>query len=99
MKKSFLFSFALLFSTITLWAEEFTVDGIKYVITGIEKVGVARNDYSGDIVIPAEVDYYGNTYSVTSIEEGAFWNCSSLTSINIPNSVTSIGESAFSCCI
>ena len=29
---------------------------------------------------------------------GAFWNCTSLTSITIPNSVTSIGDSAFRNC-
>ena len=36
-----------------------------------------------------------NTYSICN---GAFWNCISLTSIEIPNSVTNIGKIAFSGC-
>lgn len=48
-------------------------------------------DYSGDIVIPESVTYYGKTYPVTSIGPDAFVG-SDLTSVTIPNSVTSIGE-------
>ena len=36
--------------------------------------------------------------SVTTIGEGAFCGCESLTNINIPNSVTAIGKGAFSYC-
>ena len=39
-----------------------------------------------------------NDGSVTSIGSSAFYNCSSLTSITIPNSVTSIGSDAFYHC-
>ena len=35
---------------------------------------------------------------LTTIGDGAFWDCSSLTSVAIPNSVTTIGESAFKDC-
>lgn len=37
--------------------------------------------------------------SVTTIDEGAFWNCYELSSITIPNSVQIIGKSAFATCI
>lgn len=47
-----------------------------------------RNAY-GDIIIPD---------SVTSIGEGAFFFCTSLTSITIPDSVMSIGDWAFRDC-
>ena len=56
------------------------------------------SDYSGAVTIPKSVIYDGRTYSVTSIGESAFYNCSSLTSVEIPSSVTSIGESAFYSC-
>ena len=47
-----------------------------------------------DIVIPSV--YEG--LPVTSIDNGAFWNCTSLTSIEIPESVKYIGLSAFFRC-
>jgi hypothetical protein len=54
--------------------------------------------YSGSVVIPESVTYNGKTYSVTSIGWAAFNQCRDLTSITIPNSVTSIGSDAFLYC-
>ena len=54
-----------------------------------------RNEYSGKIVIPEEVTYNGITSKVTYIRNMAFYDCPLLTSITIPNSVTSIGNYAF----
>ena len=51
-----------------------------------------------DVVIPSTVMIGTIEYNVTSIGNSAFSECSSLTSIEIPNSVTSIGNSAFSDC-
>ena len=51
--------------------------------------------YSGDVVIPSTVEYEGVVYDVTAIGEGAFYNCSHLSSVNIPNSVQYIKRNAF----
>ena len=56
------------------------------------------NEYTGDVIIPESVTYNGNAYSVTSIGKRAFYSCSDLASVTIPNSVTSIGEETFQEC-
>ena len=54
--------------------------------------------YSGVVNIPNKVTYNGKTYKVTCIGKEAFYGCSGLTSITIPNSVTLIEEGAFDGC-
>ena len=67
-----------------------------------------KGDYTGYVYtaegsiqtanIPEKITYEGKDYPVTSIGENAFSGCGSLTSVTIPNSVTSIGNSAFIYC-
>lgn len=51
--------------------------------------------YSGDVTVPSEIKLAGTTYQVTRIGEGAFYNCSELTSIDLPTTINSIGRNAF----
>lgn len=100
-KKNLLLAIALL-SVHFAYAYDVYIDGIYYdlangkaTVTYKEK---GYNSYSGDIVIPSQIEYEGVKYSVTSIGEYAFQNCWFLTSTQIPTSITSIGDYAFSYC-
>lgn len=103
MIKRILSTLVVLCVSLQLFAYDFSAvnqgQTIYYNITSSTSpmtVAVASSSsYSGSVVIPSNVTYNGNTYSVTSIGNDAFYCCSLLTSITIPNSVTIIGSQAF----
>ncbi len=75
------------------WSEENKPTDFTYSGTD----GISITKYSGtatEVHIPA---YIGGI-AVTSIGKSAFYNCTNLTHINIPNGVKSIGEYAFYYC-
>ena len=80
--------------------KNYYLDYIKYTVTEGHLVvsGYDRVGFKGDAKIVSGITYKGNTYEVLEINDGAFGYCRSLTSITIPNSVTSIGYNAFSGC-
>ena len=106
MKTRLLLTLTAALLALSSWANGTEIDGIHYELdssTGTASVtytgsSSSDNTYSGDITIPASVTYSGTTYSVTSIRDFAFYNCTGLTSITIPSSVTSIGRYAFYGC-
>ena len=100
MKRTIFLMLAVLLSTLSASASAFKVDGIAYNKNSDGKsVYVSYGgDYTGPVTIPERVTYDGTTYSVTSIGEFAFKDCTGLTSVTIPTSVTSIGEEAFRGC-
>ena len=51
-----------------------------------------------EVVIPEEIVYGHYIYEVKGIGNRAFYECECLTSVTIPNSVTSIGKGAFAWC-
>lgn len=107
MKKSVLLKLTVL--TVCLgWAlgasaYDFYLNGFYYNIKENNTVEVTYKEvagtdtYTGVINIPQSVVYDGITYQVTAIGRGAF-SLSTLTEVNIPNSVTSIGYNAFRMC-
>ncbi|MBR6431638.1 MAG: BspA family leucine-rich repeat surface protein [Muribaculaceae bacterium] len=81
----------------------FVKDGIYYKITGTGTVSVTYkdsnyNNYSGRVTIPASVNYDGVTYMVTKVDNLAFFGCTGLTAVTIPETVTSIGNRTFRGC-
>ena len=83
----------------TAHAYDIEVDGIYYYVDGNEvAVTYGNHLYSGEVIIPETVDYDGMIYPVTGIQSQAFYGCSSLTNVIVPNSVTYIGSEAFYNC-
>ena len=100
--KHFFVVLLLLYSSISIAQNYIVVNGIVYDIINSQKktVSVASVGNSwNNIVIPETVtDQKRITYTVISIGNSAFKNCTILESIVIPESVVSIGESAFYGC-
>ena len=63
----------------------YTYDNVNYLVAYI--------GLNTDLTLPD--DYNGQNYKLNNY---AFYNCSGLTSVTIPDSVTSIGDSAFCDC-
>ena len=85
------------FFSISASAYDVEVNGIYYYLVSNDKIAQVTNgdkNYSGNITIPSSIKVNDAEYPVTSIGSYAFYGCSSLTSVTIPNSVTSIGGGA-----
>ena len=80
-----------------------TLGGLIYKITSTSQHTAELKEYeddgpTGELVIPATIEYEGTDYTVTSIGDGALVFCYDLTSVTIPASVKRIGDTAFGTC-
>ena len=104
---SFLFIILISIIGVNVFSQDFkfkNTDGVTiyYSIENDNEVKVNYNkslswphaSYSGNVVIPPSVTYNEKNYRVVKIG-AAFENCSGLTAVTIPNSVTNIGGHAF----
>lgn len=100
MKKQVLL-FLLMLMPLMASADAVEVDGIYYNLNTSAKtaeVTFGTTKYSLNVIIPSSINYQNTNYKVTKIGNKAFYDCSKLTSVSIPNSVISFGEYAFYCC-
>jgi hypothetical protein len=75
-----------------------TINGVVYTTDDSLATASVTGGTSGlptDVTIPNTITHGGNIYNVTTIDANAFFGATVLTSITIPNSVTSIGDGAF----
>ena len=80
----------------------FVVGNLKYRVTSQTENTVEVMGYqtapTDALTIPATVTYNEVTYTVTGIKEQVFANCSALTSVSLPDGLTSIGNKTFEYC-
>lgn len=99
--KLFTLFLALTVSVGTIFADAVKIGDLYYNLStsGItaEVTADKENNYSNltNVNIPFTVSYNGTTYHVRVIGNRAFYSCSSITSVAIPNSVNCIGVQAF----
>jgi len=87
------------------------INGIYYLFYSGNKAAVTYKDYNynssqttnkyayiGEVVIPQFVNYLGKTYKVEDVSSNAFYGCSELKSVTIPEGVISIETEAFCKC-
>ena len=105
--KSFLIACLAIMLPMQAVAYDFKVGGLCYnknsdgtsVTVTFENSSSPRYTYlSGNLNIPQSVTYSNKTYAVTMIGENAFYGCTRVTSLTVPNSVKKIYHHAFHDC-
>jgi len=86
-KLNFLMLLVLVLSALSSSSQTFKSKGINFEIYNSKEVEVIRGNYSGKVVIPSQVNYYGTIFTVAHIGYQAFVSCKSLTSVVIPNTI------------
>ena len=92
---------ALLLAVVRVIGININVGNITYQVNEDNTMTVLSlfdKYFKGEIIIPEKVTFESTTYTVTSINNGAFHNCTGLTAVELPSSLTSIGEGAFNGC-
>lgn len=96
MKRILLIISTILCSNLVLAQNTFIIGDITYKPTTGNNVKVRScNQSATNVVIPETVTNNSITYNVTCIGEDAFYWCTNLVSVELPNTITSIESYAF----
>ena len=107
--KKLLLSYIFVLLSLSVSAHDFAVGGVYYNIVSSVNHTVevtflgpyfdsSENEYRGTVTIPSTVTYEEVQYRVINIGDEAFYDCTSLTAVVIPEGVTGIGASSFRQC-
>lgn len=101
--KKLVLSILSIFLPLLAGAEIVEFDGLYYNIDSHNNTAEvtqdpSKNKYTGDIIIPEKFTHNEKIYQVTSISKIAFYKCSELVSVEMPNSIIYIGDAAFEDC-
>ncbi len=67
-------------------------------LTAVVQKNDENKNIGGSLTIPSSVTYGKYTYTVFAIRIGAFQNCTKLTSVTLPNTITVVSQQAFDGC-
>ena len=93
------------YDTVAAWANTNLVhDGLYYEITSMNTVSVIPDPTGGNylnltnVVIPDTVVFNYTTYQVTGIASQAFYDCTSMTTLEVGENIEQVGMAAFFGC-
>ena len=68
--------------------EDVAIDGMNYTLRkALHNAMLTKNEWKGEVCIPSELTYEGQTYTVTSITGDAFMDNTTLTKVTFPRTV------------
>ena len=87
--------------SVSVSAYDIEVDGIYYNVLSIDTLTVevtsGENKYSGNIVVPSQINFKDRIFKVIRIGGNAFYQCQ-IQSISLPESIKEISSNAFQYC-